>query len=144
MASIACKLDPPITKVVYKMDTQGTEDYIKSAVECEISRMLAKNAMGGFGLLKSDDKPLDNGVKIKQEPVEEMEQDTSLQDSDHMEDESGKTKDGSLTVGSNKYSVKVVTKYMCRYCARQFDSPEEMQDHIASHTKGKASIHSSF
>lgn len=41
-------------------------------------------------------------------------------------------------VDSSKYTVQVVTKYMCRYCARQFDSPTEMQNHISTHAKEKA------
>ncbi|XP_062594604.1 sal-like protein 1 [Saccostrea cucullata] len=42
-------------------------------------------------------------------------------------------------------SLKVVTRYMCRYCARQFDSAEDMKKHIVSHTKpGRVSNHSCF
>lgn len=42
-------------------------------------------------------------------------------------------------------SLKVVTKYMCRYCARQFESPDDMKQHIASHSKpGRVSNHSCY
>ena len=42
-------------------------------------------------------------------------------------------------------SLKVVTKYMCRFCARQFESAEEMKQHIASHNRpGRVSKHSCF
>ncbi|KAL3890624.1 hypothetical protein ACJMK2_002943 [Sinanodonta woodiana] len=41
-------------------------------------------------------------------------------------------------VDTSKYTVQVITKYMCRYCAQQFDSPSDMQAHIQNHLKGKA------
>lgn len=50
---------------------------------------------------------------------------------------------GSGSTGS-KYSLQVVTKFMCRFCARQFDTPGEMQAHISSHGRGKATSHSCY
>ncbi|XP_060069998.1 protein suppressor of hairy wing-like [Ylistrum balloti] len=44
----------------------------------------------------------------------------------------------------DKYTVQVVTKFMCRFCARQFDTPVEMQNHIATHSRGKSSSHSCY
>ncbi|XP_069106469.1 uncharacterized protein [Argopecten irradians] len=44
----------------------------------------------------------------------------------------------------DKYTVQVVTKFMCRFCARQFDTPTEMQSHIATHTRGKSTSHSCY
>ncbi|KAJ8321736.1 hypothetical protein KUTeg_000207 [Tegillarca granosa] len=46
--------------------------------------------------------------------------------------------EGISTNTGGKLSVQVITKYMCRYCARQFDSPTEMQAHIATHARGKS------
>lgn len=123
---------------------EATDDYIKSAVENEISRMLAKNAANTG---KSGASETVEGCEIKKEPEEVMEQDTSLQNSDHEMETTEDENNGNIQVenaGSNKYSVKVVTKYMCRYCARQFDSPDEMQEHIASHARGKSSYHACY
>lgn len=120
---------------------EATDDYIKSAVENEISRMLAKNAANTG---KSGASETVGGCEIKKEPEEVMEQDTSLQDSDN---DMETTEDENIQVENactNKYSVKVVTKYMCRYCARQFDSPDEMQEHIASHARGKCTYHACY
>ncbi|OWF38868.1 uncharacterized protein LOC110465775 [Mizuhopecten yessoensis] len=44
----------------------------------------------------------------------------------------------------DKYTVQVVTKFMCRFCARQFDTPVEMQNHIATHSRGKSTSHSCY
>lgn len=42
-------------------------------------------------------------------------------------------------------SLKVVTKYMCRFCARQFESAEDMKQHIASHNRpGRVSKHACY
>jgi hypothetical protein len=53
------------------------------------------------------------GCEIKKEPEEVMEQDTSLQNSDHEMETTEDENNGNIQVenaGSNKYSVKVVTK----------------------------------
>lgn len=129
---------------MYKMDP--SDDFIKSAVESEISRMLAKNAASSKMKFV---EPEPEYPQIKQEPEDTMEEETSMQESDHeMEDEEEANSSGfkvdNISSGSNKFSVKVVTKYMCRYCARQFDSPDEMQEHIATHARGKSSYHTCY
>ena len=45
---------------------------------------------------------------------------------------------------NGKCTVKVVTKYMCRFCAQQFESQQEMQTHIELHANKKTSVHSCF
>ncbi|VDI83429.1 uncharacterized protein [Mytilus edulis] len=123
----------------------NSDDYIKSAVESEITRMLAKNAMSTVKSTVRNNQP-----KIKQEPLDEDETGVDPnshgikiekmdEDEDNLDGISIQTEQRTKTgPNSSKYSVKVVTKYMCRYCARQFDSPDEMQEHIASHARGKS------
>lgn len=37
---------------------------------------------------------------------------------------------------NSKYTVQVVTKYMCRNCGQQFESTEDMDAHIETHNRG--------
>ncbi|CAI9729050.1 zinc finger protein Eos-like [Octopus vulgaris] len=37
---------------------------------------------------------------------------------------------------SSKYTVQVVTKYMCRNCGQQFESTDDMDAHIETHNRG--------
>ncbi|GAB1599355.1 zinc finger protein 836-like [Argonauta hians] len=41
-----------------------------------------------------------------------------------------------LPTSSSKYTVQVVTKYMCRNCGQQFESTDDMDAHIETHNRG--------
>lgn len=104
------------------------DEYIRSAVESEITRMLAQTSSLQSTITtesydQSNSEPV--AVKVKQEPKEVEEEEQQIigendSPADYITEDPGEG-DYSMVqsmaasgTGGGKYSVKVVTKYMCR------------------------------